>query len=52
MKKEYNTESLIAATNALLEVGNITVIHCGVCSNNGTLTNGSECKACEEIKEK
>jgi hypothetical protein len=28
MEEEYSTENLIAATNALLEVGNITVIHC------------------------
>jgi hypothetical protein len=51
-KIEYNTKSLLAATKALLAPGRMTVIHCGVCSNNGTLTNGSECKACEEIKEK
>ena len=47
MKKEYNTESLIAATNALLEVGNITVIHCGVCNNDKKLSDDSECQACK-----
>jgi hypothetical protein len=47
MKKEYNTESLIEATKTLLEVGNITVIHCGVCNNDKKLSDGSKCQACK-----
>jgi len=47
MKEEYSIESLIAATNALLEVGNITVIHCGVCNNDKKLSDGSKCQACK-----
>jgi len=47
MKEEYSIESLITATNTLLEVGNITVIHCGVCNNDKKLSDDSECQACK-----
>ena len=46
-KQTFYTDSLVAATNTLLEVGNITVIHCGVCQNEKELKDGSECKACK-----
>jgi hypothetical protein len=47
MKKEYNTESLIEATKALLTPGPMTVIHCGVCNNDKKLSDDSECQACK-----
>ena len=48
MKEEYSIESLVAtATDEMLEVGNITVIHCGVCNNDKKLSDGNECQACK-----
>lgn len=47
MKKEYTTESLMASIDALLEVGNITIMHCGVCQNEKELSDSSECQTCK-----